>query len=411
MKRAFLSAAIVATATLSGLTPSPATAQDSSSGAVSIEILVEGQPADSAPGPTVAPGETLRLDYVVTVSGSQDLYDLAVRDTSGAKPSCDTNGDGQPDGFSVHPGPLGAGSIFTCTATVAAQAADGAVAIIATVSATDYDGVGTFEDQDPAHYTPSPSPTTTTAAPPTTASTSAPPTTTPSTQVTSSSTAVAEHDDATANEPRLPPSERELRTAYDVNPPPGDVIADIDIEILLDNSYEPGTPSGDDAEAEPPVPVVFAESETDLAWSFVVTNTGGVNLDEVEVTAVEIVEEEASTRTTPRTVTCPWEDTGSLPPGRAIRCTASTPAPLTPGPLTMSATVRAAPAVEGIGTDDGPVDHEADFKVTIEGIDGVAFADDTPLLLGFGIAFALLAAASLVLWLLSGKPDLDDKLP
>jgi hypothetical protein len=407
VKRVLLSTvlAVVVTA-LSWLSSSPVAAQGDSSAAVSIEILIEGQPADSAPGPTATVGDTLTLDYVITVGGSEELYDLAVRDTSEATPSCDTNGDGRPDGFSVHPGPLTGGAVFTCTATVTAAAADGAVAIIATVSATDFDSINRFEAQDPAHYTPV-SPTTTSAPPTTTPPTTSPPTTatpttSPPTTVTTT-TSTPKTDDSGTN-----PSALGFGDDNTAETARGETMAAIDIEILLDTVHELRSSSSEDTGAQTPSPVVSTETDNDLAWSYVVTNTGKVALDGVEVVAVETTGD-GDPRT--QTVTCPWEGTGSLPPGRAIRCTASTPAPLTPGPIMVSATARALPPGGEIDTDGGPIHDAADFEVTIEGIDGVAFVDDTPLLFGFGIAFALLAGASLVLWLLSGKPDLDHELP
>lgn len=188
-----------------------------------------------------------------------------------------------------------------------------------------------------------------------------------------------------------------------------EAVAAIDIEILLDTIHDLRYRSGGEAtDDETPVPVVSAETDMDLSWSFVVTNMGDVALDEVEVVAVETT---VGGEPRAQTVTCPWDGAGSLPPGRAVRCTASTQTPLSPGPMTVSATARGlAPSGES-DTDGGPIHDAAEFEVTIEGIDGAAFVDDTPLLFGFGIAFALLAAASLTLWLLSGKPDLDDELP
>lgn len=458
--------AVVVGASLSALTPVGA---QSGSGGVTIETLVNGQPADSAPGPSVDAGQSLTIDYVITVQSSDQLYDIAVRDNAGGSPSCDTNADGGPDGFFVHPGPLTAGAIFTCTSTITAAEVNGTVAIMGTVEAKDFDGVAEYRAQDAAHYTVklTPPPTaaqtveTSTTDPSTTqpsgessepplsassstdssvasstasssdssstSSSSTAPATTASSARTSSSGATngntdsadtddgdtatsdlgsdteADTDGTADDRPRL--VQREPRTRDETNSPPGPAVASVKVEIILDSPHD-----FDDSAETGAIPRVPAENEDDLQWRYLIINDGTVQLDDLKITVDQSMG--VGLLSTVQALDCERWDTLSLPPKRSVVCSGSTPAPLTPGDLTVTATVRA--IAVGDNLDSGVTERpgsEATFTVTIEGTDGFAFADGSPLLIGFGIAFALLAGASLVLWKLSGKSDPDHELP
>ncbi|ROR80236.1 Uncharacterized conserved protein [Plantibacter flavus] len=54
-------------------------------GAVSIEVLVDGQDVSAAPGPEVTVGESIEWTYVVTNTGLRTLADLAVSDSFGSE--------------------------------------------------------------------------------------------------------------------------------------------------------------------------------------------------------------------------------------------------------------------------------------------------------------------------------------
>lgn len=121
--------------------------------AISIELLVNGDKADTGPGPRLAPGETIEWTYEITVTGSTKLYDFIVTDTSGTNPDCDMDGDGKPDGFNLHPGPLVTGDSFVCT-TIGKAADPTSVPYQTTglVKAVDKTATAVFEDSDPAYY-------------------------------------------------------------------------------------------------------------------------------------------------------------------------------------------------------------------------------------------------------------------
>ncbi len=157
-------------------------------GEVAIEVMANGEQADSAPGPTVVSGAAVNLRYVITVGSSEPLYDFVVANLTGDnKPDCDTDGDGQPNGADGHPGPLSAGDSFICTARVVAGDAGVTYASVGRVTAYDFDITRTFVHENAAHYT-TVRPTTT--QPPTTQAptTAAPTTATTTTSSTTSST-------------------------------------------------------------------------------------------------------------------------------------------------------------------------------------------------------------------------------
>ncbi len=175
--------AVVVVTVLTGSAPAAA------AGEISIEKLVNNATADSAPGPTVNTGATVKLTYRITVNDPDGLYDIQVLDSSGVVPNCDTNGDGKPDGSNVHQGPVGGGQSFICTATQTAGAAGSTVSSSGIAKATDFFGTSTFESSDPANFTVR-QPVTTTAAPTTT--TTRPTTVRPTTRPTTTRPATAQ---------------------------------------------------------------------------------------------------------------------------------------------------------------------------------------------------------------------------
>ena len=123
--------------------------------AVAIEKATNGVDADAAPGPTVEPGRAVTWTWTVTAVGSVTLYDLVVGDSSGVTPDCDVTGDGQPDGTSIHPGPIEPGQSFRCSASGAADhdPAAGPYAATGTVLASDFAAAATYRADDPSHHT------------------------------------------------------------------------------------------------------------------------------------------------------------------------------------------------------------------------------------------------------------------
>ena len=156
----------------------------SAAGEITIRKLVNGERSPEAPGPEVPSGTKVRYRYVITVMSSEPLYDLVVTDTGGVSPDCDLNGDGQPDGYNGHPGPLSGGSQFACFASETAGEPGLTKASIGRVKAYNFDVSKSFEADDVGHYTTvaalttsSASTTSSSAAPTSAASTTDPATT------------------------------------------------------------------------------------------------------------------------------------------------------------------------------------------------------------------------------------------
>ncbi len=148
----FVCLVLVLSALVLGFGASAAGAQ---SPEIDIETSTNGSDADTGPGPTLSPGDPVTWTYTITVNGPNTLFDLIVTDSSGIQPSCDVDGDGNPDGSHIHPGPLDAGQSFTCTANGTVHAAaNGTYAMEGSVKGFDFDGVTQFSDSDASHYTP-----------------------------------------------------------------------------------------------------------------------------------------------------------------------------------------------------------------------------------------------------------------
>lgn len=119
---------------------------------ITIEKSTNGNDADSAPGPTLTAGDPVTWTYEVTVTGADTLFDLIVTDNSGVVPDCDINNDGSVEDRHVHPGPLNPGQSFFCTAAGTAHA-EGTFASVATVVASSFDGITSYQDSDSSYYT------------------------------------------------------------------------------------------------------------------------------------------------------------------------------------------------------------------------------------------------------------------
>jgi len=105
--------------------------------AIDIEKLVNGEDADSPPGPAIAPGGTVVWTYEVTNIGTEALSDIVVSDDRGVVPVCPLDA-------------LAPQESMTC-------AAEGTAAVceqrnLATVTALAGDGT-LVSDEDPAYYT------------------------------------------------------------------------------------------------------------------------------------------------------------------------------------------------------------------------------------------------------------------
>jgi hypothetical protein len=131
-------------AVASGTTPDGMVVQDQDIGyyygdpaaSIDIEKLVEGQDADSPPGPKVRAGTPVAFLYGVTNTGDTALTGVVVTDDQGYAVSCPKSA-------------LAPGESMTCTAHTTAVA--GSHRDVGTVTAVDL-CAQTVSDQDPAHY-------------------------------------------------------------------------------------------------------------------------------------------------------------------------------------------------------------------------------------------------------------------
>lgn len=219
-------AGIIGTIALTVAAGFVAVAPAAAEGEVAIEVMANGQPADSAPGPTVESGATVNLRYVITVGSTEPLFDFVVSNLTGdAKPNCDVDGDGKPDGVDGNPGPLSAGDSFLCVASVVAGDPGITFASAGRVTAYNSEVTETFTSEDAAHYTTvrptsTQAPTTqapTTAAPTTAAPTTAAPTSTavPTTEAptTSSSSTSSTLDTSTGSTSAISSTSSSIGTA------------------------------------------------------------------------------------------------------------------------------------------------------------------------------------------------------
>ena len=104
---------------------------------IAIKTAVNGQDADTAPGPTIPAGSAVTWTYAVTNTGDVNLTDVKVTDSKGVAVSCPKT--------SLHPG-----EAMTCTAS-------------GTAISGNYENVGAVtakspcdeavQDSDPSHYT------------------------------------------------------------------------------------------------------------------------------------------------------------------------------------------------------------------------------------------------------------------
>lgn len=114
----------------------------SPSASVTIQKQTNGHDADEAPGPTLVVGSEVLWTYVVTNTGSVGLVDIVVTDDQGVVVAC--------------PGTaLGVGQSMTCTGT--GTAVLGPYANLGTVTASPPGAPGeSVESSDPSHYTGAP---------------------------------------------------------------------------------------------------------------------------------------------------------------------------------------------------------------------------------------------------------------
>ncbi len=142
-----LATALALTAVLALTTGAAAANSD-----ITIRKFVNGQQANLAPGPSVESGSRVRFRYEITVGSSEELYDFVVTDSAGVTPDCDLNGDGSPDGFNRHPGPLRNGDRFVCFASETAGNPGVVVASFGRVKAFNIDVSSSFEAEAVTHY-------------------------------------------------------------------------------------------------------------------------------------------------------------------------------------------------------------------------------------------------------------------
>lgn len=299
------------------------------SASIDIVKMTNGVHADSPPGPSISIGATITWSYIVTNTGTVTLTGITVVDNREVAVSCPKT-------------TLEPGESMTCTATGFAQAcqysntataqgttgAAEAVTTSGTVSATDtgyyfgqHNAAITIDKKtngEDAPQEPGPSITVGTTVTWTYLVTNAGDVTLTNVLVTDdrvtpacpkSSLAPAETMTCTATGTAIAGNQRNVGTATG-SPPCGDAV------VATDASHYRGvTPgitieklvNGEDADDAAHALQIAVESE--VLWSFVVTNTGDVALSNVTVTD-----------DTPRAVTCPKT---TLAPGESMTCTAT----------------------------------------------------------------------------------------
>jgi hypothetical protein len=154
---AFVAFVAVAAVVVVAVAASPAAAQDPAPApGVTIEKTTNGEDADDAPGPAVEAGQAVTWTWTVVSTGTTALYDIVVTDSSGVRPDCDVDGDGQPDGTNIHPGPLEPGQTFSCGGIGGADhdPATGPFSAVGRVRASDFAATTIVEAGDPSHHTP-----------------------------------------------------------------------------------------------------------------------------------------------------------------------------------------------------------------------------------------------------------------
>jgi uncharacterized repeat protein (TIGR01451 family) len=105
--------------------------------AIDLEKLTNGEDADAEPGPSVLVGEPITWTYVITNSGNVTLTAITLVDDPAAAIDCPRQS-------------LAPEETMTCTATEAASV--GQFVNIATVNATPPGGLDAVSDTDPSHY-------------------------------------------------------------------------------------------------------------------------------------------------------------------------------------------------------------------------------------------------------------------
>jgi hypothetical protein len=328
--------------------------------AIDLEKFTNGEDADTPPGPNIPAGDPVAWTYVVTNTGSEALTSVAVTDDQGVAVSCPQT-------------TLAPGESMTCTAADTAVA--GQYANLGTVTADA--PMGTVSDSDPSHYHNEQVPAVldlekltegqdADAPPGPTLNAGDPVTWTylVTNGTADALTAVTVTDDQgvaiTCPQTTLAPGEAMTCTAAGTvtvgqyanvgtvtgTPPAGPPLADSDPSHYLGVSTMPAVDlekatNGQDADV-PPGPGLLVGDP--VAWTYVVTNTGGVLLVSVAVTDDQGV-----------AVGCPAT---SLQPGESMTCTAA--GTVAPGQYANVGTVEAE-SENGIPVTDSDPSHYQGF--------------------------------------------------
>jgi hypothetical protein len=141
--------ALTALVAIPGNTPRANAVDHEAVSSISIEKATNGEDADSAPGPVVPAGDPIAWTYIVTNTGTETLYDITVTDddTDGAPITC----TGQTNGEIT----LDAGASIECSASGASWYArsHNLHENTGTVTGHPLDG-DNVSDSDQSHYTP-----------------------------------------------------------------------------------------------------------------------------------------------------------------------------------------------------------------------------------------------------------------